>query len=96
MHAVSSSAANVRPICERLGLTSHGLALFLLEGADDRFGVACLGGECFGEAGKGFLRLSCAEPDDRLKQAVDFIAQAITRVDRAKAYAETHPQHRLR
>jgi aspartate aminotransferase len=101
IHALDPSATfyvfpNVQPICERLGLTSHGLALFLLEGADDKFGVACLGGECFGEAGKGFLRLSCAEPDDRLKQAVDFIAQAITRVDRAKAYAETHPQHRLR
>ena len=100
IHALDPSATfyvfpNVQPICERLGLTSHGLALFLLEAADDKFGVACLGGECFGEAGKGFLRLSCAEPDDRLQQAVDFIARAITRVDRAKAYAETHAQHRL-
>src|SRR5690606_14062823 len=40
---------SVAPICSRLGITSHGLALYLLEGADDDFGVACLGGECFGE-----------------------------------------------
>src|SRR6516164_7976038 len=39
---------DVRALCNRLGLTSHGLALYLLEGADDKFGVACLGGECFG------------------------------------------------
>ena len=45
--------ADVRPLCDRLGLTSHGLALYLLEGADDRFGVACLGGECFGPSGSG-------------------------------------------
>ena len=57
---------NVAPVCNRLGITSHGLALYLLEGADDKFGVACLGGECFGQAGAGFLRFSCAEPNDRL------------------------------
>ena len=39
------------------------------EGADDKFGIACLGGECFGEAGCGFLRFSCAEPNDRLATA---------------------------
>ena len=47
---------NVSAICRRLGITSHGLAMYLLEGADDRKGVACLGGECFGPAGQG----SCA------------------------------------
>ena len=57
---------NVRPICKRLGITSHGLAMYLLEGADDKNGVACLGGECFGPAGQGFLRFSCAEPDERI------------------------------
>ncbi len=43
----------VEPICTRLGITSHGLAMYLLEGADDKRGVACLGGECFGAAGQG-------------------------------------------
>ena len=43
---------DVRPVCNRLQITSHGLAYYLLEGADDQFGVACLGGECFGEAGR--------------------------------------------
>lgn len=86
---------NVAPICNRLGITSHGLALYLLEGADDKFGVACLGGECFGEAGAGFLRFSCAEPNDRLQQALDFLPVAISRVDRVAAYLERHPKHRL-
>ncbi len=86
---------NVEPICRRLGITSHGLAMYLLEGADDRLGVACLGGECFGEAGRGFLRFSCAEPDDRLVQAVRFLAEAITRADRVRAYLTAHPRYRL-
>ena len=41
---------DVSAIGNRLGLTSHGLAMFLLEGADEHVGVACLGGECFGSA----------------------------------------------
>ena len=76
----------VEPICKRLGITSHGLAMYLLEGADDARGVACLGGECFGAAGQGFIRFSCAEPDERLVEAVKFFAEAVTRTDRVKAY----------
>lgn len=86
---------NVVPICNRLGITSHGLALYLLEGADDRFGVACLGGECFGDAGHGFLRFSCAEPNDRLQQALEFLPRAIAREDRVRSYLDAHPEHRL-
>ena len=86
---------NVAPVCNRLGITSHGLALYLLEAADDQFGVACLGGECFGAAGHGFLRFSCAEPNDRLQQALDFLPVAISREDRVQAYLSAKPQHRL-
>ena len=86
---------NVAPVCNRLGVTSHGLALFLLEGADDKFGIACLGGECFGEAGHGFLRFSCAEPNERLQQALDFIPLALERKDRLEAWLERNPRHRL-
>jgi aspartate aminotransferase len=86
---------NVAPICSRLGITSHGLAMFLLEAADDRFGVACLGGECFGPAGQGFLRFSCAEPDDRLHAAVAFFKDAITRIDRVRKYLDAHAKYRL-
>lgn len=86
---------NVAPICNQLGITSHGLALYLLEGADDRFGVACLGGECFGAAGGGFLRFSCAEPNERLQQALDFLPVALGRKDRISAWLSTHPGHRL-
>ncbi len=86
---------NVAPICNRLGITSHGLALYLLEGADDAFGVACLGGECFGEAGAGFLRFSCAEPNDRIEQAIAFLPVALSRTDRVASYLEQHPKFRL-
>ena len=86
---------SVAPICNRLGITSHGLALYLLDGADDRQGVACLGGECFGDAGKGFLRLSCAQPDARLAEAFAFMAVAFTRTDRVHAYLAGHQEFRL-
>ena len=86
---------DVSAICHRLGIRSHGLAMYLLEGADDHLGVACLGGECFGAAGQGFLRFSCAEPDDRLRRAVAFLAEAVTRRDRVAAYLEANPRHRL-
>lgn len=86
---------DIRAICERLGMTSHGVAMYLLEGADDRFGVACLGGECFGEAGAGFLRFSCAESDDRIDLALAFLPEAFGRLDRAQRFAAEHPEFRL-
>lgn len=86
----------VASVCNQLGITSHGLAMYLLEGADPKRGVACLGGECFGDAGAGFMRLSCAEPDERLVGAVDFIAEAITRSDRVTAYLAAHPEFALK
>lgn len=86
---------NVSAVCQRLGITSHGLAMYLLEGADDQFGVACLGGECFGAAGAGFLRFSCAEPNERLQQAIDFIPVALERRERLAAYLTSHSQFRL-
>jgi aspartate aminotransferase len=86
---------NVSAICRRLGITSHGLAMYLLEEADDKKGVACLGGECFGAAGQGFVRLSCAEPDERLVEAVRFLADAATRTDRVARYLEGNAKHRL-
>src|SRR5690606_37251526 len=86
---------NVALVCNRLGVTSHGLALFMLEAADDDFGIACLGGECFGEAGGGFLRFSCAEPNERLRQALDFIPVALSRTERLAAWLDKKPQYRL-
>ena len=86
---------DVSAICKRLGIRSHGLAMYLLEGADDAKGVACLGGECFGLAGQGFLRFSCAEPDERLVEAVKFLAEAVTRTDRVKKYLEGNPKYRI-
>jgi aspartate aminotransferase len=87
---------DVSALCQRLGICSHGLAMFLLEAADDHLGVACLGGECFGAAGDGFLRFSCAEPDDRLVRAVSFLAEAVRRTDRVARYVEANPRYRRR
>ena len=86
---------NVARVCNDLGITSHGLALYMLQGADDRFGIACLGGECFGQAGGGFLRFSCAEPNDRLKKALEFIPTAISRRDRVESWLAKNPHYRL-
>ncbi len=87
---------NVAPICNRLGITSHGLAMYLLQGADDKFGVACLGGECFGDAGHGFLRFSCAEENDRLEQAVKFLPEAFSRTERVEAFLSNNPEFKLK
>lgn len=86
---------DVRAVCDRLGITSHGLALYLLEGADDAFGVACLGGESFGTAGAGFLRFSCAEPDDRIDQALAFLPVAFERLDRVRSFLDKYPRFAL-
>ncbi|HMO23273.1 MAG TPA: pyridoxal phosphate-dependent aminotransferase [Candidatus Melainabacteria bacterium] len=86
---------NVSKICQRLGISSHGLAMFLLEAADDKLGVACLGGECFGPAGQGYLRFSCAEPDDKLVQAIEFLGVAVRRTERIEHYLASHPKYRL-
>ncbi len=99
-HALNPTATfyvfpNVAPVCNRLKITSHGLALYLLEGADEQFGVACLGGESFGEAGAGFLRFSCAEPNHRLQQALDFLPLALSRTDRVQEWLEQHPDYQL-
>ena len=80
--------------CKRLGIRSHGLAMYLLEGADDRLGIGCLGGECFGAAG-GVSAAGCAEPDERLRKAVTFFAEAVMRRDRVARYLEANPRYRL-
>jgi aspartate aminotransferase len=86
---------SVAAVCNRLGISSNGLAMFLLEAADDKKGVACLGGECFGDAGKGFLRLSCAQPDDRIAEAVTFMGEAFQRKSRVDAYLKARPEFSL-
>lgn len=87
--------ANVSSLCEKFKISSHGLAMYLLEGADDDFGVACLGGECFGDAGQGFLRFSCAEDDDTIQRAVEFLPTAFHKTERLKAWLKVHPEYQL-
>ncbi len=85
---------NVSQICQRLKITSHGLAMYLLEGADDHLGVACLGGECFGEAGRGFLRFSCAQPDESIDEALALMSRAFADDARVAAYLAAHAEYR--
>jgi aspartate aminotransferase len=86
---------SVKAVCNRLGITSHGLAMYLLEGADDERGIACLGGESFGDAGHGFLRFSCAEPNERLREAIEFLPTAFAREDRVAKFLGRYPAFRL-
>ncbi len=86
---------NVAEICNRLKITSHGLAMFLLEGADDRLGVAGLGGECFGDAGGGFLRFSCAQPDEAMDEALTLMSRAFGDQQRVERYLVAHAEYRL-
>ena len=86
---------DVSAICHRYNITSHGLAMYLLQAADDDFGVACLGGECFGEAGGGFLRFSCAEPDEKLQEALDFLPGALQNQDRIEAFLAANSGYQL-
>ncbi len=86
---------SVAGVCNRLGISSHGLAMYLLEAADDRRGVACLGGECFGEAGAGFIRLSVAQPPERLAAAVAFMKSAFAEHERVIEYVNNNPKYRL-
>jgi aspartate aminotransferase len=41
------------------------------------------------------LRFSCAEPDDRIDQAMTFLPEAIDRGDRVRRYLELNPQYVL-
>ena len=82
----------VQKLCDQFKITSSGLAMYRLEGADEKLGVACLGGECFGEAGSGFLRFSVTEPPERLNAAVEFIRSATADHDRVRAYVSARPK----
>ena len=86
---------SVSKICNREKISSQGLAMYLLEGADPAKGVACLGGECFGEAGGGFIRLSCSESQQRLQEAIAFMDVALSNSERIAAYLAEHDQYRL-
>ena len=83
---------DVSDICGRYSITSHGLATYLLEGADPKVGVSCLGGEAFGEDGYGYIRMSCAESEDRLETAADFLETYLSDGTRIKKFLTDNPQ----
>jgi len=57
-----------------------------MEGADDRKGVECLGGECLGVAGQGFLRSAARTDTSDSGRQWRFFAEALTRRDRRAEY----------
>jgi aspartate/methionine/tyrosine aminotransferase len=65
----------VFPNFSKITLDDKKLASFLLEDA----GIACLGGTCFGAAGRGYLRFSYAASLDDLNLAVDRLREALPR-----------------
>lgn len=77
---------DVSDICGRYGITSHGLATYLLEAADPKVGVSCLGGEAFGDDGHGYIRMSCAESEDRLQMAAEFLGTYLNDGARIKKF----------
>ena len=58
-------------------------------------GVACLGGECFGAAGGGFIRLSSSLPTEELLDAIDFLEQAFCNDAAIAEYLNKHTLFRL-
>ena len=62
---------NIQPITH----DDRHFAKFLLEEA----GVAALGGSCFGEAGRGYLRFSYANSIDNIRMALERIKEAVPR-----------------
>jgi aspartate aminotransferase len=54
-----------------------------------------LGANALARLAAGFLRFSCAEPNDRLQQALDFLPIALSRTDRIAKWLEERPQFRL-
>ena len=85
---------NVMMICNRHGISSHGLAMYLLEGADRDVGIACLGGECFGEAGAGFIRLSSSLPLEELLAGIKFMAHAFEDDAAVRTYLNAKPEYK--
>lgn len=86
---------NVSAVCNRHRISSHGLAMYLLEGADSNTGVACLGGECFGEAGAGFIRLSSSLPESDLLCAIAFMHDAFENTDAIEQYLRENKGYSL-
>jgi aspartate/methionine/tyrosine aminotransferase len=61
------------PNISKITMDDKRLASWLLEEA----GVGCLGGSCFGEAGRGYLRFSYAASLDEIGKAVSRLADAL-------------------
>lgn len=64
------------PNITRLGISSSQLANYLL----DEAGVACLAGSDFGHYGEGYLRLSYANSQDNIREAICRIEKAVSKL----------------
>jgi len=61
------------PNVSKITMDDKRLATFLLEEA----GVGCLGGSCFGDAGRGYLRFSYAASSKDITSALARVAEAL-------------------
>ena len=68
-----AGAFYVFPNIEGTGMSSQGLATYLLDTAD----VATLSGTSFGRYGEGYLRLSYANSVENIQTALERIRQAL-------------------
>jgi len=73
-------------------IVSHGLAMYLLEGAADELGVACREENALARPARAFCALAATEPDERLRKAVSFFREAVARPDRVDKYLSLHPE----
>ena len=48
------------------------------EKALEEYGVACISGTSFGQFGEGYVRLSCANSDEAIEEAIRRIQQMVT------------------
>ena len=82
-------------VCNRLGISSHGLAMYLLEAADDQRRRCLPGRRMLWRSRQGFIRLSVAQPPERLAAAVAFMKSAFAEHEQVIDYVNSNPKYRL-
>ncbi len=84
---------NVARVCNELGHEPRAGA-FMLQGADDEFGIASLGGECFGKRARDFCASAARSRTIACSKRSSSFPKAIARRDRLAAWLTKNPQYR--
>ena len=84
---------NVSTICQRLAITSHGLAMYLLEGANDKkASLAWAANASAKAAAASFVLVVPSRTSDWWRRCV--FADAVTRVERVRAYLARNQKYK--